>query len=58
MSDFKIKVTADLDTSQVEAKLMALKNRKSQCDIVDFRICFLSFGTLLGNILSACGKAG
>lgn len=28
MSDFKIKVTADLDTSQVEAKLMALKNRK------------------------------
>ena len=62
MSDFKIKVTADLDTSQVEAKLMTLQNRKindtSQCDIVDFRICFLSFGTLLGNILSACGKAG
>ena len=28
MSDFKIKVTADLDTSQVEAKLMALQNRK------------------------------
>ena len=28
MSYFKIKVTADLDTSQVEAKLMALKNRK------------------------------
>ena len=27
-------------------------------DIVDFRTCFLSFGTLLGNILSACGKAG
>ena len=27
MSDFKIKVTADLDTSQVEAKLMTLKNR-------------------------------
>ena len=25
MSDFKIKVTADLDTSQVEAKLMALR---------------------------------
>ena len=62
MSYFKIKVTADLDTSQVEAKLMTLQNRKitiqSQCDIVDFRTCFLSFGTLLGNILSACGKAG
>ena len=28
MSDFKIKVTADLDTLQVEAKLMALQNRK------------------------------
>lgn len=28
MSDFKIKVTADLDTSQIEAKLMALQNRK------------------------------
>ena len=28
MSDFKIKVTADLDTSQVEAKLMTLQNRK------------------------------
>lgn len=28
MSDFKIKVTADLDTSQVEAKLMVLQNRK------------------------------
>ena len=28
MSYFKIKVTADLDTSQVEAKLMALQNRK------------------------------
>lgn len=28
MSDFKIKVTADLDTSQLEAKLMALQNRK------------------------------
>lgn len=28
MSDFKIKVPADLDTSQVEAKLMALQNRK------------------------------
>ena len=28
MSYFKIKVTADLDTSQVEAKLMTLKNRK------------------------------
>lgn len=28
MSDFKIKVMADLDTSQVEAKLMALQNRK------------------------------
>ena len=27
-------------------------------DIVDFRTCFLSFGTLLENILSACGKAG
>ena len=27
-------------------------------DIVDFRTCFLSFGTLLGNILLACGKAG
>ena len=73
MSDFKIKVTADLDTSQVEAKLMTLQNRKITIqanangnglrgnwiyDIVDFRTCFLSFGTLLGNILSACGKAG
>ncbi|WP_347044521.1 phage tail tape measure protein [Blautia wexlerae] len=28
MSDFKVKVTADLDTSQLEAKLMALQNRK------------------------------
>lgn len=28
MSYFKIKVTADLDTSQLEAKLMALQNRK------------------------------
>ena len=28
MSYFKIKVTADLDTSQVEAKLMTLQNRK------------------------------
>ena len=28
MSDFKIKVTADIDTSQLEAKLMALQNRK------------------------------
>lgn len=28
MSDFKIKVTADLDKSQVEAKLMTLQNRK------------------------------
>ena len=28
MSDFKIKATADLDTSQLEAKLMALQNRK------------------------------
>ena len=28
MSDFKIKATADLDTSQIEAKLMALQNRK------------------------------
>ena len=28
MSDFKIKVTADLDTSQVEAKLMTLQNRR------------------------------
>ena len=28
MSDFKIKVTADLDTSHVEAKLMTLQNRK------------------------------
>lgn len=28
MSDFKIKVTADLDTSQVEAKLMTVQNRK------------------------------
>lgn len=28
MSYFKIKVTADLDTSQVEAKLMVLQNRK------------------------------
>ena len=27
MSYFKIKVTADLDTSQVEAKLMTLQNR-------------------------------
>lgn len=27
MSDFKIKVTADLDTSQVEAKLMTLQNK-------------------------------
>ena len=26
--DFKVKVTADLDTSQLEAKLMALQNRK------------------------------
>ena len=30
MSDFKIKVTADLDTSQVEAKLMALQNSKKR----------------------------
>ena len=28
MSYFKIKVTADLDTSQVEAKLMTVQNRK------------------------------
>ena len=28
MSDFKVKVTADLGTSQLEAKLMALQNRK------------------------------
>ena len=28
MSDFKIKATADLDTSPLEAKLMALQNRK------------------------------
>ena len=28
MSYFKIKVTADLNTSQVEAKLMTLQNRK------------------------------
>ena len=27
MSDFKVKVTADLDASQLEAKLMALQNR-------------------------------
>ena len=28
MSDFKVKVTADLDTSQLEAKLNALQNKK------------------------------
>ena len=28
MSEFKVKVTADMDTSPLEAKLMALQNRK------------------------------
>ena len=49
MSDFKIKVTADLDTSQVEAKLMALQNRKItiQANAILWILEFVSYLSVL-----------
>ena len=49
MSDFKIKVTADLDTSKVEAKLMALKNRKItiQANAILWILEFVSYLSVL-----------
>ena len=56
MSDFKIKVTADLDTSQVEATcdkktsnvtfLILFLNKLDSYNIMVFRTYFLSFGIL------------
>ena len=49
MSDFKIKVTADLDTSQVEAKLMTLQNRKItiQANAILWILEFVSYLSVL-----------
>ena len=49
MSDFKIKVTADLDTSQVEVKLMALQNRKItiQANAILWILEFVSYLSVL-----------
>ena len=49
MSDFKIKVTADLDTSQVEMKLMALQNRKItiQANAILWILEFVSYLSVL-----------
>ena len=49
MSDFKIKVTADLDTSQVEAKLMTLQNRKItiQANAIFWILEFVSYLSVL-----------
>ena len=49
MSDFKIKVTADLDTSQVEAKLMTLQNRKItiQANAILWTLEFVSYLSVL-----------
>ena len=49
MSDFKIKVTADLDTSQVEAKLMVLQNRKItiQANAILWILEFVSYLSVL-----------
>ena len=49
MSYFKIKVTADLDTSQVEAKLMTLQNRKItiQANAILWILEFVSYLSVL-----------
>ena len=49
MSYFKIKVTADLDTSQVEAKLMTLQNRKitKQANAILWILEFVSYLSVL-----------
>lgn len=49
MSDFKIKVTADLYTSQVEAKLMTLQNRKItiQANAILWILEFVSYLSVL-----------
>ena len=49
MSDFKIKVTAGLDTSQVEAKLMTLQNRKItiQANAILWILEFVSYLSVL-----------
>ena len=49
MSYFKIKVTADLDTSQVKAKLMTLQNRKItiQANAILWILEFVSYLSVL-----------
>ncbi len=49
MQFFKIKVTADLDTSQVEAKLMTLQNRKItiQANAILWILEFVSYLSVL-----------
>ena len=49
MSYFKIKVTADLDTSQVEAKLMTLQNKKItiQANAILWILEFVSYLSVL-----------
>ena len=49
MSYFKIKVTADLDTSQVETKLMTLQNRKItiQANAILWILEFVSYLSVL-----------
>ena len=49
MSYFKIKVTADLDTSQVEAKLMTLQTRKItiQANAILWILEFVSYLSVL-----------
>ena len=54
MSYFKIKVTADLDTSQVEAKLMTLQNRKItiQANAILWILEFVSYLSVLSRGIS------
>ena len=54
MSDFKIKVTADLDTSQVEAKLMTLQNRKItiQANAILWILEFVSYFSIFSGRIS------